>query len=52
MAVIDRSELVDWEASALEAAGCHAFAVTADLESWEGAATAAERVRDECAEST
>ena len=47
MALIDRSELVIGEASALEAAGCHACAVTADLETWEGAATAAERVREE-----
>ena len=47
VALIDRSELVIGEASALEAAGCHACAVTADLETWEGAATAAERVREE-----
>ena len=47
VALIDRSELVIGEASALEAAGCRACAVTADLETWEGAATAAERVREE-----
>jgi benzoate/toluate 1,2-dioxygenase reductase component len=47
VALVDRSELVIGEASALEAAGCHASAITADLETWEGAATAAERVREE-----
>ena len=43
VALVDRSELVIEEAAALEAAGCHAVAVTADLEIWEGAATAVAR---------
>ena len=47
VALVDRSELVIEEAAALEAAGCHAIAVTADLEIWEGAATAVARARDE-----
>ena len=47
VALVDRSELVIGEAAALEAAGCHAIAVTADLEFWEGAATAVTRARDE-----
>jgi benzoate/toluate 1,2-dioxygenase reductase component len=47
VALVDRSELVIGEAAALEAAGCHAIAVTADLEIWEGAATAVARARDE-----
>ena len=47
VALVDRSELVIGEAAALEAAGCHAIAVTADLEFWEGAATAVARARDE-----
>jgi benzoate/toluate 1,2-dioxygenase reductase component len=47
VALVDRSELVYQEAERLEAAGCHATAVTADLETWEGAATAAARARDE-----
>ena len=47
VALVDRSELVIGEAAALEAAGCHAVAVTADLEIWEGAATAVARARDE-----
>ena len=47
VALVDRSELVHEEVSALEAAGCRAYAVTADLETWEGASTAAARARDE-----
>ena len=47
VALVDRSELVIGEAAALEAAGCHAIAVTADLEIWEGAATAVARAREE-----
>jgi benzoate/toluate 1,2-dioxygenase reductase component len=47
VALVDRSDLVYQEAERLEAAGCHATAVTADLETWEGAATAAARARDE-----
>ena len=47
VALVDRSELVIGEAAALEAAGCHAIAVTADLETWEGAATAVARAREE-----
>ena len=47
VALVDRSELVIGEAAALEAAGCHAIAVTADLEFWEGAATAVARARNE-----
>ena len=46
VALVDRSELVYQEAAGIEAAGCHAIAVTADLETWEGAATAAERAKD------
>ena len=45
--LVDRSELVYQEVSALEAAGCRAYAVTADLETWEGASKAAARARDE-----
>ena len=45
VALVDRSDLVYQEAERLEAAGCHATAVTADLETWEGAATAAARAR-------
>jgi dihydroxycyclohexadiene carboxylate dehydrogenase len=47
VALIDRSELVIGEVAALEAAGCYAIAVTADLENWEGAATAAAQARDD-----
>ena len=47
VALVDRSELVMGEASALEAAGCHAIAVTADLETWAGAATALERAKEQ-----
>ena len=52
VALVDRSELVIGEAAALEAAGCHAIAVTADLEIWEGAATAVARARENWAGST
>ena len=47
VALVDRSELVMGEASALEAAGCHAIAVIADLETWAGAATALERAKEQ-----
>jgi dihydroxycyclohexadiene carboxylate dehydrogenase len=47
VALVDRSDLVYQEAERLEAAGCHATAVTADLETWEGAAAAVARVQDE-----
>ena len=52
VAVVDRSELVIGEAAALEAAGCHAFAVTADLETWEGAARRPTGARANWAKST
>jgi benzoate/toluate 1,2-dioxygenase reductase component len=45
VALVDRSELVYQEAAGIEAAGCHAIAVTADLETWEGAVAAAERAK-------
>jgi benzoate/toluate 1,2-dioxygenase reductase component len=47
VALVDRSELVHQEAAGIAAAGCHAIAVTADLETWEGAVAAVERAKDE-----
>ena len=47
VALVDRSELVHQEAAGIAAAGCHAIAVTADLETWEGAVAAVERAKEE-----
>lgn len=43
VALVDRSDLVHQEADAIAATGCHAVGITADLELFDGAATAVEQ---------